>query len=400
MKHVTADIVIIGGGIAGLWTLHHLRQLGYHAMLVTAEAVGAGQTICSQGIIHSGLKYALTGRLNKSATAIARMPAYWRSCLQGQGTIDLTAVNVHSHCQYLWTQSSVRARFMALMASQAVKSLCERVGDDDYPSVFKHPAFKGDLYRLHEPVLDVPSLLQVLLQPYVDTVMTAKLKADNVRLNQHGVWQQLSFTTLQGDAYIINAPVFVLAAGNGNAEFLGQVTTAPVMQQRPLHMVAVRHHTDLACYAHHVDGHVNPRVTITSHGIGSDCVWYLGGEIAETGVVRSTQEQVAYAKQLMQTLFSWIDWRAATWHAFRVNRAEIANQGKRPVGPYVQALQNVILTWPTKLAFAPLVAQQVQTYLEKFNITASGMTAKKAITTTALPLTQQATVATLPWIER
>ena len=55
------DIAIIGGGIAGLWMLSRLRKRGYSALLIESEALGSGQTICSQGIIHGGVKYSLQG---------------------------------------------------------------------------------------------------------------------------------------------------------------------------------------------------------------------------------------------------------------------------------------------------------------------------------------------------
>ena len=58
-----ADVVIVGGGIAGLWILSALRAEGYQTILLEKDALGAGQTLASQGIIHGGTKYALTGKL-------------------------------------------------------------------------------------------------------------------------------------------------------------------------------------------------------------------------------------------------------------------------------------------------------------------------------------------------
>jgi glycerol-3-phosphate dehydrogenase len=44
-----------------------LRERGYGALLIESERLGAGQTICAQGIIHGGAKYACTGRVSRSA---------------------------------------------------------------------------------------------------------------------------------------------------------------------------------------------------------------------------------------------------------------------------------------------------------------------------------------------
>ena len=70
----TTDIVIFGGGIAGLWLLNRLRQQGYDVILLESDALGGGQSLASQGIIHGGLKYALNGVLSPASSAIAQMP--------------------------------------------------------------------------------------------------------------------------------------------------------------------------------------------------------------------------------------------------------------------------------------------------------------------------------------
>ena len=50
------DVLIFGGGAAGLWCLDRFRRAGYHAILLEAKALGRGQTIQAQGIIHGGGK--------------------------------------------------------------------------------------------------------------------------------------------------------------------------------------------------------------------------------------------------------------------------------------------------------------------------------------------------------
>ena len=88
-KQLNVDVVIFGGGIAGLWLLDRLRQAGYQTLLLENKSLGAGQTRFSQGIIHGGTKYALTGKLTASSESIFAMPQIWRDCLQGKGEVDL-----------------------------------------------------------------------------------------------------------------------------------------------------------------------------------------------------------------------------------------------------------------------------------------------------------------------
>ena len=68
------DVAIVGGGIAGLWTAWQLEQHGYTVALFEAQALGSGQTLAAQGIIHGGVKYSLAGQLSESTTELADMP--------------------------------------------------------------------------------------------------------------------------------------------------------------------------------------------------------------------------------------------------------------------------------------------------------------------------------------
>ena len=79
------DVLVFGGGAAGLWCLDRLRRAGYHAILLESKALGSGQTIQSQGIIHGGGKYALRGVRDFDAVrATSSMPERWRRNLVGE----------------------------------------------------------------------------------------------------------------------------------------------------------------------------------------------------------------------------------------------------------------------------------------------------------------------------
>ena len=69
------DVLIFGGGAAGLWLLAELTGKGHAAVLLESSRLGSGQTIAAQGILHGGLKYTLQGLLTPSAQHISAMPA-------------------------------------------------------------------------------------------------------------------------------------------------------------------------------------------------------------------------------------------------------------------------------------------------------------------------------------
>ena len=96
------DALIFGGGGAGLWLLDELHRRSFRTMLIENRALGAGQTIASQGILHAGLKYALGGLLSGAAKAVGEMTDLWRQCLEGRAQPDLRGVRILSPCCYLW----------------------------------------------------------------------------------------------------------------------------------------------------------------------------------------------------------------------------------------------------------------------------------------------------------
>ncbi|MEQ8953959.1 MAG: hypothetical protein RL120_07460 [Gammaproteobacteria bacterium] len=89
-------------------------------------------------------------------------------------------------------------------------------------------------------------------------------------------------------------------------------------------------------------------------------VWYLGGELAETGIGRSDDDQVATARALLQRFLPWIDIRGGSFSCLDIARAEPdLGNGYRPDDAYFAEHGNVIAAWPTKLTLAPSLADKV-----------------------------------------
>jgi glycine/D-amino acid oxidase-like deaminating enzyme len=355
----TTDIVIFGGGIAGLWLLERLRSSGYHAILLEPYALGAGQSIASQGMIHGGMKYALGGTLTGAAKAIADMPQQWRLCLEGKGDVDLRGTRLLSDTYYLWPRNSLRSRFNAFLGSKAVQGRVDALVETEFPA-FLRGHVRGPLYRLQDIVLDVPSLLQTL--------------AERNRAYIHGIDWHTSQLERAPDGSIralhlhdgrsIIAQRYISTSGEGTEFFLESLQEqSVVMQKRPLHMVIVKHRLPDPLYVHCVSGQVTttPELTITTHPCkDGSSAWYLGGELAESGVARSAEEQVQHTRKLLRELFPWCDLSQASFHCFRVNRAEARQPGgKRPDQASLLEANNMFYCWPTKLTLAPTLANAV-----------------------------------------
>jgi hypothetical protein len=345
------DIVIIGGGVAGLWTLNHLRGLGYQAILLEKTALGNGQTIASQGIIHGGIKYALTGELSNSSLQISDMPACWHACLQGQGDIDLTQVKILSDHYYLCSQQKITQRITQFFAQKALHSDSDALDKKDYPEFFHHKSFTGLLTRVHERVLDVPSLINALAQdmmPYIFKIDDAVLE------KEHGQY------CIKLDTLTLAAKKIILTAGEGNGELF---PIAP-MQKRPLQMVMLTADNLPKLFVHCVGLSTNPILTITSHPLpNGKTLWYLGGQIAEEGVGRDKNTQIEIAQTLIKQQFPWFTLQNPKWQTLNINRAEGFNHGKRPESIMIDTVDNVMTAWPTKLTFAPLLAKSIAALL-------------------------------------
>jgi hypothetical protein len=405
------DVAIIGAGIAGLWTAHRLRQRGLKVILIEPYAVGEGQTVRSQGIIHGGLKYALTGRLSSASEAVADMPTVWRNCLDGTGVLDLTKAVVLSEAQYLWSTGSLRANVLNFFASKLLKSRVKRVNAEEFPSALKHRDFKGTVYRLNEPVLDIPSVLAALSEPLQPSIL--KVDPENGYQIYYKETQssapEIDYLVLRsaGRSLRLIAQYHVFTAGQGNEKLSAGAGLTP-MQRRPLQMVTCtfkERSNPPHLYGHCIDDGATPRITVTTHPLKANknqVTWYLGGQVAESGVSLSTAAQIAEARKAVSGLLPWVDLSGTEWDTTHIDRAEPKQaDGKKPDSIHVEFTGNVCLAWPTKLALSPLLADKVVESLCDKNKAQENEVNKERFDRDLATLNwPTATIARAPWEKR
>ncbi|MCO8162680.1 FAD-dependent oxidoreductase [Pseudomonas sp. 21LCFQ010] len=361
---ISTDVLIVGGGVAGLWLNARLRGQGFATVLVENASLGGGQSLKSQGIIHGGAKYALHGALTGASEAIADMPRRWREALAGNGELDLAGVRLLSEAHYLWSPGTLAGNLTSFFASKAVRGRVDQVKGNELPPALQHPKFKGKVYRLAELVVDVPSLIERLAQLAGDSLLAGQqiepLLADG------------QLVGLRVDGRDIQAQRIVLSAGAGTANLLQTLSiNQPKMQRRPLHMVLAKGATLKPLFAHCLGGGPKPRITVTTHpAADGQNVWYLGGDIAEAdGVAREPAAQIAAAREELHKLLPWIDLDQVQWATLRVDRAEPEQSGLvRPDNAFVAEQGRLLVGWPTKLALAPDFADRVLAALSKDGI--------------------------------
>ncbi len=353
------DVVIFGGGAAGLWVLDVLVARGLGTVLLESDRLGGGQTVCAQGIIHGGMKYTLDGILSGSAAAIRDMPDIWRACLAGRREPHLTGTRVRAdHC-YLWRTGGARGRLGMIGARIGLRAKPKPVPADERPEPLA--SCPGTVARIAEPVIDPASLVNELGRRHHRCIM--KIDATQGVVMDRDENGRITGITLSapggGDRCRIEPGTVVLTAGAGNAALAGMagIGTAVRQQERPLHMLMMRGRLP-ELNGHCVDG-ARTRVTITSDNDSAGrCVWQVGGQIAEDGVGMEPSTLVRRGAAEIRAVLPDLDLGGVEWATYRIDRAEAA-EGGRPDDVSVTAVSNVVVAWPTKLALVPRLAQRI-----------------------------------------
>ena len=385
------DAVIFGGGGAGLWLLDELIAGGYSALLVETAELGKGQTIASQGIIHGGLKYTLSGIFTPSARAISEMPGRWRVSLAGERTPNLTKTRLRSEFCYLWQTSSLMSKLGMVGARAGLRVTPKKLEMHERPEILRD--CPGVVARLDEQVIDMASFITDLATQHRSHILkvgqadgyefqlSGSGEVEVVKLVNSDTQEELElqpkYVILTAGSLIklinhetnkeleIKPQQVIFTAGSGNAGLRKQAgLESEAMQLRPLHMVMLS--GDMPqLNGHCVDGTAT-RVTITSaENSNSNTIWQIGGQLAEDGVALDEQTLIKQAKVELLSVLPNLDLANTKWASYRCERAEAKGAGKRPEDVCIVKEGNVITAWPIKLALAPRMVAQIFSMLDE-----------------------------------
>ncbi|MCA9280017.1 MAG: FAD-dependent oxidoreductase [Phycisphaeraceae bacterium] len=361
---IQTDVLLIGGGIVGLWMRALFTHSSIRTFLIERAELGAGQTVASQGILHAGVKYALSGERTRAAEMAESVQPIWSECLAGTSCPDLSGVRVLAEHMSIWTTTDLRSKIAAAGAARAMRS---HVSGSDKPNVVNvsSDAFAGapgniSRYTVGERVIDAHSLVREMAKASADPILT-HASVTSIQRNADSTWS-ISALERDGIEHEVVAQYCIFAAGEGNEALLklAGVQHPPQMQRRPLHMVMARH-APCVLHGHCLKLSTVPRLTITT-STDADGVhtWWIGGQIAETGIERTEETQRAFARKELKACLPWLNLKDIELATCRINRAEgVTPNGSRPDGPIVHLLDGLAVVWPTKLVLAPVAAQQV-----------------------------------------
>jgi glycine/D-amino acid oxidase-like deaminating enzyme len=353
------DVVVCGGGIAGLWTMHALKAKGYHPILLETNSLGGSQTLAAQGILHGGLKYALDGKVDDIALRLKEMPARWLESMAGRGELDLTGTRVLSECQYLWSDGSLLSRISGALGSKMMQGEVDTLDRKEWPDAFRALDYRGSVRVLQETIIDVKSAVQALAKP----LQSELYHVPSWKLHVHeGHVSALETQDKDGNPVLLKARQFIFTAGTGNElAAAGLELPPPATQRRPLRQILVKG-VPYTLYGHCVIADPKPRVTVTTHELEDGTrVWYLGGNVAEKSCKHATEaESIRFAISELNAIFPKVPWDQFEYAVWNVDRAE-PHQSIRfmPSEPAVVRQGNALVAWPTKLVFAPGLATKI-----------------------------------------
>ncbi|MGP1345996.1 MAG: FAD-dependent oxidoreductase [Phycisphaerales bacterium] len=367
------DALIFGGGVAGLWILDTLTRRGYTAALSESHALGGAQTGWSQGILHSGLKYALAGAPSAAAGALAELPARWHDALEALAAPDLSKVHVRSRHCWLWRTEALRSRLGMLGARLALRTKPEIVPPDQRPPALR--AAPGEVAHLGEWVIDPRSLARTFAQAHHERLIHARPDIEARPPGTDGRWR-ITLTAHDAQTITLAPRIVVLAAGAGNAALRARFGLSSDAQQiRPLRMITLKGPLP-ELHGHCVDGNAT-RVTITTirarmddgaapeHEPHPETVWQIGGQIAERGPSLPADEHLRLAIRELRQTIPGLRLAGCAIGAYEAPRAEGRSPGgRRPDDIVLHRDGSVLTVWPTKLVLAPRAGDEVARAVE------------------------------------
>ena len=277
------------------------------------------------------------------ADSMPELVQRWQAALSGSGELDLSAARVLARRQYFFTEGGVAGAGAAWASRALLRANISKLGRDQWPEVLR--AVGGTVLAVDEWVLEPRSLLASLGQGVAR--LQLELRLEHIKRDARGAYY------LQMDDRRWQPRYIVLAAGAGN----GELQSLHQQQLRPLAMVHA-FHPDLPPFFGHCLGLSDrPKLTVSAPEAGH---WYLGGELAESGVAVDDAEQCQRARALLLRLFPSLPWAQARLEVQRIDRAEPAQRARvLPNSAFVGVDANLFTCWPGKLVRAPEVGDKL-----------------------------------------
>ncbi|MEK7655128.1 MAG: FAD-dependent oxidoreductase [Patescibacteria group bacterium] len=355
---ISVDVLVVGGGSAGLWLIDELRRTGRSAVLVESVSLGSGQTIASQGILHGGMKHYLVARPGTFVKALGPMTRIWRECLAGDREPDLSVVRRRSDSCYFWRTSSLVSLATSFGARFGIRSEIRKIARASLPETLRGAA--GDVCVIDEQVVDPHSLVSELFKRNRKHTIRAGIR--RVDYSARNTVSSVELNDQSGSLQMTLKPDFVvLTAGEGNSE-LRKLCGLPeqAMLRLPLQILVLRGNLpDLNGVC--LEG-IQAKAVITTHRLSrDDAVWQFASERIAPD---AGEDFGRHALAEISASLPGYNFPRVSVSVYTATRAECATEdGGRSSDVAVFKEGNVITAWPTKLVLVPRMVERIMSYL-------------------------------------
>jgi hypothetical protein len=357
------DVVILGGGIQGLWLLRTMREAGYCAALIDRNHIGGAQTLHSHGFLHQGHAYPHADSLDAFRSAGVK----WEGFLAQAGDIHTRSeafVGFLALANALFWEE--RWRSAQLPFTKLPRS----------PDALRYSAIER-VYRTNQHSLSPRELIQHLRKAEASAVMRGDVEIVDVP-----VGARRGYVRLKDKVSVEFRPrAIVLTAGTGNQEFLDKMRIGSLWQGAPV----PRNRRSLMLVLRAAQGAPLPRISLLVPDLwlfvvsqqmdDNSPVW-----LVSSGVDPTDDEQVSAPADLalgiarrlellLPHVFAPEHRHRILFGAYEGWKAETVTSSRMDDPPetapqiYVCPDAHVALVWPTKLTFAPVASERVLTVL-------------------------------------
>lgn len=203
------DVLVIGGGIQGIWTLNKLTKSGYSVILITNSLLGNGQTFDSQLYKHRGHFYNNV----EMAQHLKETDQEWNELVTSSKiskTQDQAFLGFHPEDAGKWRSTWDQAGLdYSLIDLQEI------------PQAFKEGELKrGLFYHTNESCLNGRELVGKLAEPVKGLIFHGQITRFEAT---HGQVKGVH-AVIDGQKYAFTPKYVVLTAGCGNQDLLHQIT--------------------------------------------------------------------------------------------------------------------------------------------------------------------------------
>lgn len=404
---IDVDVVIVGGGIQGLWLLADLIDEGYQAILLERRRPGFGQTGHSHVFIHEGHIYASMLKeqpqdIRRRAASVLQANGIWKIALQTGRLRALTPLR--SNFYVGWDDPKKGDEFeehcrRAALPYQPVNTS---------PSEFGTLPTMASLYKSEGVCLDSNLLLNHLLSysnlgKYVgyckeidaEPYASGRYNLVATRVKDPDRSQDLTYpqdpNRPEEIPLRIRSGALILSAGTGNERLVdrllaqkGVTVNADTTRQQTVKtfMLVVRHQSGSLPPVAGMFPYAGGIFIVSRKDPQGRTVWLIGDKQREVvsfpGEITAFDAAAWFHKlkkdlgKLLPTLLAEPD--KYEWGIYEATKAERWTVGKRfkhggafPEGYYMHnpSGTTVWLTWPTLLTLAPLLASAVVSDLKQ-----------------------------------